>query len=145
LLLNSDAPEDNIVSILAHLGNEREAVQQILHRIAESEASDRGPAVGELLILAGLRNLSSVVEEEIQQMPILDDIMDHPVIGRKVRNGIALGRLEGERTVILRQIDKRFGAVPEWAKARIETMSGSDLEKIELRLLDATDLNELLN
>jgi hypothetical protein len=77
-------------------------------------------------------------------MPILDDIMDHEVIGRERKRGIALGRAEGERLVIFRQIGKRFGPVPDWAKRRLDEISGVDLERVELRLLDAASLEELL-
>jgi hypothetical protein len=44
-------------------------------------------------------------------MPILDDIMDHEVLGRERKRGIAPGRAEGlaegERTVVLRLLDAR--------------------------------------
>jgi len=73
-------------------------------------------------------------------MPILDDIMDHPVIGRERRFGMALG----ERNMILNQIGKRFGSVPQWARERIESMESPELEKLGLRLLDVTTIEELL-
>jgi hypothetical protein len=89
----------------------------------------------------------------MEQMPILDDIMDHDVLGPERRRGIALGRAEGlaeglakgERRVVLRQIGKRFGPVPEWAKQRVEALSASDLEQVELRILDAPSLEDLLS
>jgi hypothetical protein len=130
------------------LGNEREAVKRILGRISAGDPDERGTAVGELLVLAGLRNLGTIIEREIQRMPILDDIMDHEVIGRERKRGMALGReeglIEGERRVVLRLIGKRFGPVPQVAKERLDAMSAADLEKIELRLLDAGSLEELL-
>ena len=85
-------------------------------------------------------------------MPITEDIMNHGVIGPAIRKGreegVRLGREEGEllgqKLVILRLINKRFGPVPEWARQRIESLSASDLEPLELRLLDARSLEELL-
>ena len=93
-------------------------------------------------------------------MPILDDIMDHEVLGRERKRGIALGRekgleeglaeglakglAKGEQQVVLRQIGKRFGQVPAWARKRIEALSGAALEQVGLRLLDASSLEELL-
>jgi flagellar biosynthesis/type III secretory pathway protein FliH len=85
-------------------------------------------------------------------MPILDDIMDHEVLGRERRRGIEQGlaqgieqgREEGERKVVLRQIEKRFGPVPDWAQQRLKTLSAGDLETLELRLLDAPSLEALL-
>ena len=151
-LLASDFLEDNIMAVLARFGGRREAVRRILARIGASGQAERGPAMAELMILAGLRGLEEVIEREIETMPILDDIMDHKVIGRERKRGIALGRAEGlaegvaegERRVILRQIGKRFGPVPDWANERIQALSAPDLEQIELRRLDATSLEELL-
>ena len=101
-------------------------------------------------------------------MPILNDIMDHPVLGRERKRGILIGREqglelglergleqgleqglekgreEGERQIILRLIAKRFGEVPPAAKKRIAAMSATKLERFALRLLDARSLNELL-
>ena len=84
-------------------------------------------------------------------MPILNDIMDHAVIGRERKRGIKIGMergleqgLEHERQVIIRQIAKRFGPLPAAARKRIEALSAPKLEHIALRLLDAASLRELL-
>jgi hypothetical protein len=37
------------------------------------------------------------VEEEIRKMPILNDILDHKVLGREYRKGINEGKREGKR------------------------------------------------
>jgi predicted transposase YdaD len=152
-LLASGSLEDNIIAVLMRLGDERVAVRQILARIAASKTAERATALAELMILAGLRKLGTTIKREMEQMPILDDIMDHDVLGPERRRGIALGRAEGlaeglakgERRVVLRQIGKRFGPVPEWAKQRVEALSASDLEQVELRILDAPSLEDLLS
>jgi hypothetical protein len=77
-----------------------------------------------LLILAGLRNLSRMVEEEARQMPILNDILEHEVIGREYR--------KGELNVVLRQIEKRFGAIPPPAQERLAGLSIKELEVVGL-------------
>ena len=73
-------------------------------------------------------------------MPILDDIMDHDILGPAIRQG----RVEGEQTLFIRLAEKRFGPVPAWARQRLEAMSASELEETALRLLDAASLEELL-
>jgi hypothetical protein len=74
--------------------------------------------------------------------------MDNPIIGPKIRQGIEIGRregrAEGERAVVLRLTERRFGAIPDWAKQKINAMSLADLQDAELRLLDAPDLEDLL-
>lgn len=147
LLASPDANE-NVIAVLMGLGDKRAAVRRILARIAESDPGQRRIAPAEFIILAGLRNLGAIIEEETKTMPILDDIMDHdllgPVLRRGLQQGRAEGRVEGEQTVVVRQIEKRFGAVPPAARQRLEAMSAPELEEIALRLLDAGSLEELL-
>ncbi len=73
-------------------------------------------------------------------MPILNDIMDHEVIGRERRLGMA----EGERTVIMRVLADRFGQVPAWARQRIGSLAAPDLDRLSARLLKAASIEELL-
>ena len=85
-------------------------------------------------------------------MPSLDDIMDHAVLGREFKRGLAQGRdqgreegrRDGELTVLLRQIGNRFGAMPAALRDRLENMSVPEIETLALRLLDAESLDELL-
>jgi hypothetical protein len=52
----SDSLEDNVFGILAHAGNQREAVRRILQRISAARPSERSTALADLMVLAGLRN-----------------------------------------------------------------------------------------
>jgi hypothetical protein len=75
----------------------------------------------------GLRRLSPSVEQEVEKMPILNDIMDHEVIGPAILKELEKGRLEGlkeglkegqqmgSQNILRRQLERRFGALPEWA------------------------------
>jgi hypothetical protein len=73
-------------------------------------------------------------------MPILDDIRDHDLLGPVIRRA----RQEEGKTIVVRQIEKRFGTVPAWARQRLEAMSTADIEEVALSLLDAHNLEELL-
>ena len=73
-------------------------------------------------------------------MPILNDIMDHPVIGRDIKRA----RAEGERFVILCVIAQRFGPVPASARQQIESLALPELERLVPCLLDAQTLEDLL-
>ena len=89
-------------------------------------------------------------------MPILNDIMDHEVLGPKLRQaraeGLEEGREEGrqeglqqgERHVLARQIQKRFGSLPVWMSQRLDRMTVAEIEDTALRLLDATSLEDFL-
>ena len=87
MLLNSPLAGDNIIAILARHKDRRETIRRILARIAKLEAGARDAAFSKLIILAGLRKLGDLVRTEVKHMPILDDIMDHDVIGPAIRQG----------------------------------------------------------
>ncbi len=101
-------------------------------------------AVRQLMILAGLRGLELTVEEEIRKMPILKDIMDHKVLGREYKRGSKDGIQQGELRILRKQMERRFGPIPEWVEERIAGESAEDLEALSVRLLDARSLEELI-
>ena len=86
-------------------------------------------------------------------MPILDDIMDHDVLGPAIRQGLEQGRKEGkeegkqeEGLAILRKLmKKRFGRLPGWAEERLGDMSVAELEDLSLAVLDAKTVAELFD
>ena len=147
-LLASPWVGDNIVAILTRLPDIRGAVHRILERIAGLGPEEREGALRRLMLLAGLRSLGKVIEEETNQMPILNDILDHEVLGREYKRGRAdgelNGELKGELRLLRRQIEKRFGAIPANAEERLSSGSAAELEALSDRLLEAKSLEELL-
>jgi len=135
-LLESQDVGDTVIAILARLRDHKDAVRRILERIAGFTAAERETALGQLLILAGLRHFEETVEREARKMPILNDILDNKVLGREFKRG--------ELTVLRRQIEKRFGAIPSWAEERLAGRSPADLEDLSVRVLDAQSLEDLL-
>jgi hypothetical protein len=73
-------------------------------------------------------------------MPIFGDILDNKVLGREYKRGLQ----EGEVTILRRQIEKRFGAIPAWAGERLAGKSAADLEELSVRVLDAGSIEDLL-
>lgn len=151
-LLESAEVGDNVIAILARLRDHEDAVRRIVERIAGLAAAEREVALSQLMILAGLRHLSKTVEQEIRKMPIDVDIREHEVLGpmfieaeQKGREeGLQEGLQAGELTILRRQIEKRFGALPSWAGEKLAKMPASELEDLSERVLDAKSLDELL-
>jgi hypothetical protein len=54
------------------------------------------------------------------------------------------GRRKGEAAILIRQLERRFGALPGWATERIATADTAALEEWSLRVFDATSLDEVL-
>jgi hypothetical protein len=155
-LLESEEAGDNVIAILARLRDDKEAVHRIVGRIAGLARTERETAVGQLTILAGLRNLEETVEQEVHRMPIDADIMEHKVLGPRLkealrkgheqgmREGMQEGLHAGEVTVLRRLLEKRFGALPGWASEKLAAMPASQLEDLSERVLDGRSLDDLL-
>ncbi len=76
-------------------------------------------------------------------MPIQEDIRDHDYFGPLIRQASAEGRVEGQLTLLLRQIEKRFGPVPPLIREQIAALKPDQLEQAGLRLLDAPHIEDL--
>ncbi len=160
-LLDSPFDSDNVMAILTKHRNRRETIRRILERIAKLEGGRRDEAFKKLTILAGLRKLGEVVNAEVKQMPILDDIMDHDLLGPAIRQGmqkglqegmekgiekgIAQGVQKGELNILGRQLSKRFGMLPPWVDERLSKLSTTELEELSLRLFDAKSIDDLFH
>lgn len=76
----------------------------------------------------------------VLKMPIDIDIRDHEVLGPMFREA----EQRGELTILRRLIEKRFGALPNWAAEKLAGLSTTDLEELCVHVLDATSVEELL-
>jgi hypothetical protein len=135
-LLESEDIGDNVIALLARLRDHREAIRRIVARIAGLAAAERENALGQLLILAGLRHFEGTVEEEARKMPVFIDILENQVLGREFKRG--------ELTVLRRQIEKRFGTIPSWAEERLTSRSPAELEELSVRIFDVQSMEDLL-
>ena len=160
-LLASPFDADNILAILARHRDRRETIRRILERIGKLEGEARDTSLKKLLILAGLRKLGNAIRTEVKQMPILDDIMDHDLIGPAIRKGIKQGLKQGveqgirqgveqgiqrgELAILRGMIDKRFGSLPAWVDERLTKLSTAELEELSLRFIDAKSVDELFS
>jgi hypothetical protein len=142
-LLASSHVGDNVLAVLTRLGERPKVVRRILERIAAGSPEERDQALAELLILARLRRLSGEVAKETSRMPIMEDIMDHDIIGPAIRKGLAQGRVEGQVEILLSQIQKKFGRIPSAVSQKISTLKPAQLKRVGLRLLDAQGIEDL--
>ena len=64
---------------------------------------------------------------------------------RGMEQGVRQGRVEGERTVLERQLRRRFGPVPAELTERLRQASTADLETWAENVLDASTLDDVFN
>jgi Domain of unknown function (DUF4351) len=144
-LLASPSLADNVVTVLMRHRDQRAALAKLLGKIAGAGPEERAVAMAEVFVLAGLRRIAPLVRKEAEKMPILDDIMDHELLGPMIRKARAEARQEEGRQIVLRLIEKRFGSLPAWAQTRLEGLHIDEIESAALRLLDDGTLEELLS
>jgi hypothetical protein len=160
-LLESPEVSDNIIAILGRLRDHKEAVHRIVERIGKLEPAARRDSLERLLILAGLRSLAALVLEEARTMAMHINILENEVLGPPFKKGLEQGieqgieqgreegrqegRQEGEVAVLRRQLEKRFGEMPRWARDKLASMPTSSLEELSERVLDGGSLEELLD
>jgi hypothetical protein len=74
-------------------------------------------------------------------MPAFVNILENKVLGPEFKRGLE----QGELNLLRRQIAKRFGAIPVWAEKRLSSFSAMEVEEVGERIVNAKDLEELLN
>jgi hypothetical protein len=146
-LLASENLSDNLMAILCRIENRRETVRRILRRIAAMPAPQRADSLARLLVLSGLRGAGALVIEESRTMPVVIDPMKNPVLRQWYEEAFARGQVEGVDQgidVILRRLlERRFGALPEWALDRLASSTRQEREDWALRVLDAGSLEDI--
>jgi hypothetical protein len=142
--LDSEDASDQILAVLMRLKNRRQAIRRILATIATLSPRTRGDALGELMVICGLRGIETEVEEEIRKVPILNSLLDHKVLGREFKKGLEQGRQEGEAKgeargeakLLRRQLEHRFKRLPRWVADKLATATPAQIEEWQERLLD---------
>jgi len=84
-----------------------------------------------------------VPEELLEMRNMLATRMEQWLLEREQR-GEQKGRQQGETAVLLRQLERRFGILPDWARDRVLAADSAMLEQWSLRVLDAAKLEEVL-
>jgi hypothetical protein len=143
-LLASDRLGDNVIAVLTRLRDSRAAVRGIVRRASELEEDARMYYLRALFVIAGLRGLAGVVEEEARKEPMFIDILENEVLGREFKKGLQEGVQQGELAMLRRLLEARFGALPKSAEERLGNRSLAELEELGVRLLKAESLDELL-
>jgi hypothetical protein len=139
-LLDSDDWGDNILALLTPLDQERvlQRVEQQLRKLTGQEQQD---AAGIFAIVSGIIGIEDVVTARMSMI----DIMENKIIGPAIRKGLAQGRAEGERNVVLRQLSWKFGPLPGHVTEKLQDAAESDLLVWEERLLKANTLDDVFH
>jgi hypothetical protein len=105
--------------------------------------------------------MAAVVEQEVRKVPILNDILDHEVLGREFKHGLQQGLQQGVQQGLQQGVQQgaqqealamlhgllegRFGVLPAWVEQKLANRSVAELEKISVRVLNARSIEELFS
>ena len=109
-------------------------------QIADPEA---GRAIIEMIATIMVYKFTNLSRQEVEAMLGLQ-LADTRVYREAKEEGRLEGRLEGESALILRLLQRRFGAVDEVLAAQIQSLEIEQLESLAEALLDFTALNDLV-
>lgn len=157
-LLESQSLSDNLLALLGKLKNKETAMQQVMFRIAQLPTKKRADMLEKLAILAGLRptELPPLIEKEknmaisinLEENPIFAEIFDRYTKRGEQRGeqrGIKIGEQRGESMLLRRQLEKRFGELPQWAINRLTQATSQELEHWSLQIFEVNKLEQLFD
>lgn len=168
--MRSPHPGDLVLALLARGGTER--LREIIIRASELPSPIRERVLAQIGVLSGLRRLSGKFTMEVKTMGITVDIDKH-VFLREIRQaalaegkaegiaegkaegkaegiaegkaeGIAEGAAKGKLEVLEYLLENRFGAVPAWAKARLDRATPAQIERWVKKAITAETLEGVI-
>ncbi len=127
--------------------NERETIRAIMTRIALLSPKERADALEKWMVLAGLRQLETVVKEEVEEMAVSIDVMENAFLrdifmkGRQ--EGEQTGEQKGEATMLLTLLRCKFGQIAESVAVQVTGADRERLEQWSKKLLFANSLEDV--
>ena len=126
------------LAVLSQTESRRETLREVAQRIEQiEERRERSNVAASTAILAGL-----VLEKKVIERLLRQELMRESVIYQEIR---AEGKQEGEASLVLRLLRKRFGQVAQDLEKRIEGLSIEELEDLGEALLDFATEADLVN
>ncbi|MBF0517632.1 MAG: hypothetical protein HQK97_11060 [Nitrospirae bacterium] len=96
-LLQSDKPEDIVLSILCQSDDVDATIAKILEKLSTLPLKTRRDYILKLLYLSDLRKLYNKINQEVINMPITIDVEDSQIFQHGVRQGQEMGKEMGLR------------------------------------------------
>ena len=144
-LLTSDDVGDNLLALLTE-ADKRKVFRAILARMPQLSREEQTTAAMQFVILSNLREIEPQLLEEVKrQMRPLVDVTEGPIFGPIYQRGVAEGRQEGERILVRRLLEKRFGSLAPEILQRLEQANEAELEQIGIRLISAASIQDVFN
>jgi predicted transposase YdaD len=120
-------------------GGEETVVREAVNKLREDEN------------LSDLEPLLSFFASFVLEMPLVQEIMrwdmvilrESPWYQEILKEGLQLGREEGETNLLIRLLSKRFGEIDESIASRIRQLDVSQREELEESIFDFSSLSDV--
>ena len=128
-------------------GDPEKALAVAISRLREMGREERAWASGTLVLLSGILGIARTVNERLKEVGVIN-LMENEVLGplilQQYEKGLGEGMQQGMRGVLSEQLTEKFGALPEWAIARLQSASGEELHRWAKRVLRSASLEDSL-
>jgi len=129
-LLTSDDWGDNVLALLTSVEQER-VLLRVEQQIRKLKGEEQETAARLFVIVSGIIGLEEAVLKRLHMI----DIMENKVLGPAI--------LKGEAIIVATQLEKRFGALPDWVGEKLGNAKEPELITWAERVLSAQNLDEV--
>jgi len=128
------------LATLARTDSPRNLLEQVAAQVARIESTQqRQNLAASVEILAGLR-----FEQNLINQLFREDIMKESVIYQQIlQEGVRQGQQLGEVTLIVRQLERRFGTIDATTQEQIRNLPSDRLEELAVALLDFSAITDV--
>jgi predicted transposase YdaD len=108
------------------------------------EPRQRGNLAACVEVLAGLRFDIDLIRQLFREEVMRESVVYQDILQKGLQQGLQQGRQQGEVTLIMRQLNRRFGEVDPQLQERVQGLSIPQLEELSLALLDFEAVTDLV-
>ena len=131
-------------AVLAQTCNSEELLRAVAERVNQIEPeSERRELSTVVQLMAGLQYKEELIESIFREGMMRESVMYQKILREGEQQGLQRGRQEGELTLILRQLHRRLGHLPDEVVSQIRDLSLEQLETLGEALLDFQTLPDL--
>ena len=137
------------MAVLAYVKELRERLPEILGLLNELAQQRSGLEYLETVLRYISRSVDTLKPDELRQVVTQtltrgDEIMS-TIAEQWIQQGIQQGISQGEMLVLKRQLERRFGALPDWVEEKLITANQASLELWADQVLEAKRLEDVFD
>ncbi|MEA5497840.1 Rpn family recombination-promoting nuclease/putative transposase [Limnoraphis robusta] len=130
---------------LAETNSPETLLTQVAAEVAKIEAIEqRRNVLAAVQIIAGLRYDKTLIKQLLREDIMRESVIYQDILQQGVRQGVQQGRGEGEASLIIRLLTRRFGELSPEVIQRIRSLSLPQLDALGEELLDFTEIAEVV-